>query len=350
MITLSDRHGLSQNLIDWYSIEKRDLPWRKSKDSYRIWLSEIILQQTRVAQGMPYYEKFIQNYPTVQDLAHAEESHVLRTWQGLGYYSRARNLHRAAKIVADEQQGLFPNRYELLLKLPGVGPYTAAAIASFAFDEAVPVLDGNVFRLIARLFGLHHDIANLANRKYFIEVLEQLIPHDQPGVFNQAVMEMGALVCTPKSPNCGLCPVREMCYAYENKQQAQLPVKLKKVKVTAKDFHYVVFEHGGFFGLKERTGKGIWQGLYDFLLFEDKTFHPLPHWGAMERSEPFKHLLTHQKILATFYLVRFESETIFQNELNKFGLAPYTYAQMLNLPKPKLLVNYIEQQNFSTFQ
>lgn len=346
MTTTPDFHGLSQNLINWYSTEKRDLPWRQSKDPYRIWLSEIILQQTRVAQGLPYYEQFIHEYPTVHDLAEADESRVLRTWQGLGYYSRARNLHKTAKIVSKEFSGKFPNHYEGLIKLPGVGPYTAAAIASLAFNEAVPVLDGNVYRLIARLFGLSHDIANQSNRKYFMEVLEQLVPKDRPGDFNQAMMEMGALMCMPRNPTCDLCPVRETCYAFEHKQQNQLPVKLKKVKVTQKQFHYVVFEHEGTFGLKERVGRGIWQGLFDFLLFETNDFQPDPVWGEMEPSPVFKHVLTHQKIEARFYLVRFEEANLFHTTLNKFGLAPYTYTQMLNLPKPKLLVNYIDQQNF----
>ena len=346
MRTTPDFHGLSQNLINWYSREKRDLPWRQSKDPYRIWLSEIILQQTRVAQGLPYYENFIHEYPTVHDLADAEESKVLRTWQGLGYYSRARNLHKTAKIISKELSGSFPNNYEGLIKLPGVGPYTAAAIASLAFNEAVPVLDGNVFRLMARLFGLDHDIANQSNRKYFMEVLEQLVPQDQPGDFNQAMMEMGALMCTPRNPSCDQCPVREACYAFAHKQQEQLPVKLKKVKVTQKQFHYVVFEYGGTFGLKERTGSGIWQGLFDFLLFEGDSFQPDHEWGEVTSSPVFKHILTHQKIEARFYLVRFQEEGLFQEALNKYGLAPYTYTQMLNLPKPKLLVNYIDQQNF----
>ena len=345
MITVPDLHGLSQNLIDWYSREKRDLPWRQSKDPYRIWLSEIILQQTRVVQGLPYYERFIHAYPTIQDLAEAEESSVLRTWQGLGYYSRARNLHKTAKIISNDFSGAFPNHYEGLIKLPGVGPYTAAAIASLAFDEAVPVLDGNVYRLIARLFGMEHDIANQTNRKYFIEVLEQLVPRENPGDFNQAMMEMGALVCTPGSPKCDICPVRGYCFAYEHKQQEKLPVKIKKVKITQKQFHYIVFEYAGSFGMKERKGRGIWQGLFDFLLFEG-GFQPEQAWGELEPSPVFKHILTHQKIEATFYLVRFRNEDLFLAALNKYGLAPFTYTQMLNLPKPKLLVNYIEQQNF----
>lgn len=350
MTTFAESHGLSQNLINWYSREKRNLPWRQSKNPYRIWLSEIILQQTRVAQGLPYFEKFTHEYPTVHDLANADESRVLRTWQGLGYYSRARNLHKTAKVVSKEFHGDFPNHYEGLIKLPGVGPYTAAAIASLAFDEAVPVLDGNVYRLMARLYGLKHDIANQSNRKYFIEILEQLVPKNQPGDFNQAMMEMGALVCTPRNPKCDLCPVRESCFAYEHKQQDQLPVKLKKIKVTHKRFHYVIFEHAGTFGLKERVGSGIWQGLYDFLLIEGDTFRPDDKWGEIETSPVFKHILTHQKIEAKFYLVRLQDKDLFHSSLNKYGLAPYTFAQMLNLPKPKLLVNYIEQQNFSTFQ
>ena len=339
--------GISRNLIDWYSREKRDLPWRDTREPYRIWLSEIILQQTRVAQGLPYYLNFVDQYPDVFHLADAAESTVLRTWQGLGYYSRARNLHKAAKIVAYDMGGKFPNHYAGLIKLPGIGPYTAAAIASLAFGEAVPVLDGNVFRLIARLFGLDHDIANTSNRKYFMEVLESLIPTKEPGAFNQAIMEMGALICTPRQPKCDQCSVVASCYAYQHKKQDLLPVKIKKVKVRHRTFHYVVFEYEGQLGLRKRGEKDIWQGLYEFYLFEGDTLRMDKDWGdEVEYSPGFKHVLTHQKIEASFYLIRLSNRSIFEKQLNKYGLTAFTHAQMLILPKPKLLLNYLEQQNF----
>lgn len=347
MVIREEAHGLSRNLIDWYSREKRDLPWRNTQDPYRIWLSEIILQQTRVAQGLPYYHNFVAQYPSVFELANAPEDRVLRTWQGLGYYSRARNLHKTAKIIAQELGGEFPDNYADLLKLPGVGPYTAAAIASLAFGEPVPVLDGNVFRLISRLFGLEYDIANAANRKYFMEVLETLISQEVPGSFNQATMEMGALVCTPRNPKCDQCPVNMSCFAFKHRKQDQLPVKIKKIRIRSRTFHYVIFEYNGKLGLKQRQGKDIWQGLYEFQLFEGQPFSIQEDWGNdIDHLSGFKHVLTHQRIDADFYLVRCVNADNFEKQLNKYGLTAFTHAQMLILPKPKLLVNYIEQQNF----
>jgi len=205
----------SKTLITWYNDNRRDLPWRQTKDPYKIWLSEIILQQTRVAQGLPYYEAFIKQFPRISDLATADEEAVLHLWQGLGYYSRARNLHLTAKMIHENNHGAFPNNYQELLKLKGVGPYTAAAIASFAFGETVALVDGNVYRVLARIFGNQTNIASSAAYKTFFELASQLIDTAQPAVFNQALMEFGALACTPKNPNCTCCPFAKDCVAYQ---------------------------------------------------------------------------------------------------------------------------------------
>jgi len=341
--------AISSSLIAWYSGAKRDLPWRIGGNPYHIWLSEIILQQTRVNQGLPYFERFVSQYPTVQDLARAPEQEVLRLWQGLGYYSRARNLHKAAKVVHEQYNNAFPNHYVELIKLPGVGPYTAAAIASIAFNEAVPVLDGNVYRVISRLYQIEDDISQPATRKVFTKVLEELIPDEEPGDFNQGLMELGALICSPQNPKCYQCPLSEFCEARSMKSQHKFPVKKKKVKVRNRNFHYLCFQHGEHFALQERTKKDIWQGLYQFLLQEEEQFsieafveENISGAEVQSVSEPFKHILTHQRIHATFYKIMVEDESDFHSLIRKYALRPYTYEQMLNLPKPKLLVNYLD--------
>ena len=208
--------NIGNTLIDWYHRHKRDLPWRNTRDAYKIWLSEIILQQTRVEQGLPYYERFIETFPNISALANAHEDDVLKLWQGLGYYSRARNLHAAAKQVLQEFNGNFPSTFNEIIALKGVGEYTAAAIASFAFDEKHPVLDGNVYRCIARLFGLHDPIDNAKSKKVFYDILWKEIEHANPHLFNQAIMEFGAMQCRPKNPDCGVCPFADQCYALKH--------------------------------------------------------------------------------------------------------------------------------------
>lgn len=219
-----------KTLIKWYLQNKRDLPWRKTIDPYPIWLSEIMLQQTRVAQGTPYFLSFTTNFPTVFDLANANEEQVLKLWQGLGYYSRARNLHKTAQTVANEMGGIFPNNYKDLLKLKGVGEYTAAAIASFSYNECVPVVDGNVFRVLSRYFDIKTDIAQASAKKEFSSLAFELMPKDNPAQFNQAIMEFGALQCVPKSPNCSICVFNDSCLALQKGIVDQLPVKSKKLK------------------------------------------------------------------------------------------------------------------------
>jgi A/G-specific adenine glycosylase len=256
-------------LIKWYLQNKRDLPWRKTTNPYPIWLSEIMLQQTRVAQGTPYFLSFTTAFPTVFDLAKANEEQVLKLWQGLGYYSRARNLHKTAQTVAFEMNGVFPDNYSDLLKLKGIGEYTAAAIASFSYNECVPVVDGNVFRVLSRYFDLETDIAQASAKKEFAALAFELMPKDNPAQFNQAIMEFGALQCVPKSPNCSICVFNNSCAALQKKKVDQLPVKSKKIKVRNRYFNYIVavddLENTI---IQKRTAKGIWHNLYEFPLIE----------------------------------------------------------------------------------
>lgn len=259
--------SFSRGLLDWYERHKRPLPWRATSDPYIIWLSEIILQQTRVEQGLPYFHRFLENYPTVEDLAEAPLDQVLKHWEGLGYYSRARNMHRAAQQVAKERRGVFPDTAQELAQLPGVGPYTSRAIASMAYGEAVAVLDGNVFRVLSRLEADARPINKPQHRALFQEMVEQRLDQDRPGAFNQAMMELGALLCTPRKPNCGQCPVQEHCKAYAEGRQEKYPVKERKKPKRHRYLHYLFLRHQGNVAVEQRQ-KGIWKGLYQFPLVE----------------------------------------------------------------------------------
>ena len=265
----------SKLLIQWYLQNKRDLPWRKNTHPYPVWLSEIMLQQTRVAQGMPYFFKFIEAFPTVKDLADAPEEQVLKLWQGLGYYSRARNLHGTAKYIAYELNGKFPGSYKELVKLKGVGDYTAAAIASICYGEPVPVVDGNVYRVLSRYFGVEIDISSSSAKAEFKALAAQHLPKNKASEFNQAMMEFGALQCVPKNPDCSVCVLNSGCVAYNTGKVNSLPVKLKKTKVVNRYFNYIVLNDAeGRSIVNKRSGKGIWHNLYEFPLIE--TDHPVP--------------------------------------------------------------------------
>ncbi len=293
----------SKTLIKWYLQNKRDLPWRGHSDPYPIWLSEIILQQTRVAQGLPYFNAFMAAFPTVADLASADEQTVLKHWQGLGYYSRARNLHKTAQTVAFELGGTFPGSHEGLLKLKGIGDYTAAAIASFSYNEKVPVVDGNVFRVLARYFGIESDIAIPSTRKIFRELAFSLMPDHDPALFNQAIMEFGALQCVPKSPDCSVCPFNDSCVALQKRMVDRLPVKEKKVKVTTRFLNYIVpFDTVGRTFIRKRIEKGIWHNLYEF---------PLIETGKPAENQEIGTLLKDKNILPGFEnLVEFEQQRV----------------------------------------
>eukprot|EP01038_Epipyxis_sp_PR26KG_P019552 gene19552-27691_t len=259
----------SNSLLSWYLQNKRDLPWRNTVNPYPIWLSEIMLQQTKVAQGLPYFITFMDAFPTVLHLAQADEEQVLKLWQGLGYYSRARNMHKTAQIIAFELKGSFPNNYNDLIKLKGVGEYTAAAIASFAFNEVVPVVDGNVFRVLSRYLDIETDIASASAKKEFSALAKELMPVNNPALFNQAIMEFGALQCVPKNPDCTNCIFNTSCAALQKKKVTELPVKLKKTKVTNRYFNYLVFlDNLNKTIINKRTEKGIWHNLYEFPVIE----------------------------------------------------------------------------------
>ncbi|MBT8305523.1 MAG: A/G-specific adenine glycosylase [Maribacter sp.] len=261
----------SQKILIWYAKNKRTLPWRRTKDPYRIWLSEIMLQQTRVAQGLPYYLRFTEQFPTVQDLANAPEERILKLWQGLGYYSRARNLHATAKTIVTDYEGKFPDTYKELKKLKGVGDYTASAIASICFDQPEPVVDGNVFRVLSRYYGVGIPINSGKGADYFKKLAREVMDVDNIRDYNQAIMEFGAIQCAPKNPNCGICPLKNGCVALQKNKVNQLPVKLNKTKVRNRYFNYlVVIDSSNKTVLKQREGKGIWQNLWEFPLLETK--------------------------------------------------------------------------------
>lgn len=337
-------------IIQWYEKNKRDLPWRSTKDPYTIWLSEIILQQTRVAQGMPYFYKFKIAFPTVADLANATEHDVLRLWQGLGYYSRARNLHKTAQHVTSELSGEFPQNYDGLLKLKGVGSYTAAAIASFSFDEKVPVVDGNVFRVLSRFFDIETDIQSHIAKEQFRELAAALIPEGKAAVFNQAIMEFGALQCVPKSPDCESCPLNGGCLAFGGKKVAMLPFKSKKMRIRNRYLNYLIFvDEIGNTIIQERTQKGIWRNLYEFPLIEIDKELPAMDLELQIRNQTIVenaidsilkinsksqvHKLTHQHLHITFWKINVIG--ILANGIN--------YDTLLTYPFPIVLFNFIER-------
>ncbi len=345
-------HAWSEKLIAWYSEHKRDLPWRLTKDPYQIWLSEIILQQTRVQQGLPYFERFMTLFPTVDDLASASLEQVMHAWQGLGYYSRARNLHQAANQVVHMHGGKFPATHAELLKLKGVGPYTAAAIASFAFDLPHPVVDGNVYRVLSRYFGMHEAIDQPAAFKLYAAVAEKLLPPEQPADFNQAIMEFGATQCVPANPDCDNCIFASDCVAFAKAEVSLLPLKAGKVKVKSRYFNYLVLHQNDGVFMKERLAKDIWQHLWDFELKESESalqeqeivahmeqkFSFLPEDFQLKAySEEFTHLLTHQRITSRFWLVQ-----IFSN-LHDKELKFVPVSSLDNKPLPRLIEKFLNK-------
>lgn len=302
--------NFSDQLVQWYHKNKRQLPWRNTADAYVIWLSEIILQQTRVEQGLPYFYRFIEKYPSVTHFAAAAEDDILKLWQGLGYYSRARNMLKTARQVQELYTGKFPATYTQLIKLKGIGQYTAAAIASFAANEPVAVVDGNVYRVLARYFGINQPINSTKAQKAFQQMADELLNKQQPGLHNQAMMEFGALLCKPKTPGCAICPVRLNCYAFANNAVAALPVKLNKLKIRERYFNYFLSSDEGTIILNKRSEKDIWANMYDMPLVETPALLTieellgLPEVIAFfgtdikvtETSAVKKHVLTHQRL------------------------------------------------------
>ena len=281
-------------ILEWFRENGRVLPWRETRDPYAIWLSEIILQQTRIEQGKPYWERFMKRWPTVEALAQASEDEVLREWQGLGYYSRARNLHEAAKQIVE--MGGFPQTVEGIKRLKGVGDYTAAAIGSIAFNLPAAVVDGNVYRVLARHYGIETPINTTEGKKEFTALANSLLPANDASAFNQAMMDFGAVQCTPVNPQCTVCPLQETCVALHDGKTASLPVKRKTLKVQERHLVYIYVRHQGMTAIHRRAAGDIWQGLYEPWLTE-----AVPS-GAILLRQGVKHVLTHRILYADFYL------------------------------------------------
>jgi len=344
--------AFSDDIIHWYAVHKRELPWRETKDPYVIWLSEVILQQTRVEQGLPYFQKFLAYYPDVISFAQAAEDDILLHWQGLGYYSRARNMHRAAKTVATEYHGVFPSKYEDLIRLKGVGEYTAAAIASFSADEPKAVVDGNVFRVLARYFGIDEPINSPKGKRLFLRIAEELLDKSNPGLYNQAIMEFGAMQCKPKSPDCSACVLRPGCRALIERRVDALPVKIKGRPSRNRYFNYFVVTDGDKL-LMNKRGKGdIWENLYDFPLVETEcpvtvselAGHPdvIACFGTDADlhllSGPVKHVLSHQNLFAQF-IAAAPGEGRIAKKINW----DYVFIKDLGtLAKPKLIYSFLK--------
>jgi A/G-specific adenine glycosylase len=347
--------NFTTTLLHWHTTENtREMPWKGEKDPYKIWLSEIILQQTRVEQGLAYYNKFIKAYPTVFDLAKAKEQTVFKLWEGLGYYNRCRNFLATAKTLATTYKGIFPNDYETLLTLKGIGPYTAAAIASFAFNKPHAVLDGNVFRVIARYEGIDVPTDSTAGKKIFETRAADLLDKKRAGLYNQAIMDFGATVCKPMAPNCNACPLQKNCVAYATAQVNQLPIKEKQLVKKERRLYYFILQVKDEIWVTERKHKDIWQGLYEFYLLEAgkkmlwneasteaflKEQLGLSSVKLLQRSAEIKQQLTHQIITAQFIRVALTKKPtrITSGKWQKIG-------QLKKLPFPKLINQYFETE------
>ncbi|MFC2101839.1 A/G-specific adenine glycosylase [Bacteroidota bacterium] len=344
--------SFTSDLISWYEANKRDLPFRGIREPYLIWVSEVILQQTRMEQGLDYYNRFVERFPNIKSLASASEEEVLKTWQGMGYYSRARNLHASARYVVNSLGGKFPETFEQIRLLKGVGDYSAASVASQAFDEPQAAVDGNVFRFIARHFGYRDEVNSSSGKKRVKTMAETLMDKNRPGTFNQAMIEYGALVCTPKNPSCGECVFQHSCFAFHQKLVQELPVKKRAVKARKRYLNYLVITSNSKKGteviVNKREGDDIWKNLYDFPVIETAKKTSLSQlmksaeWkdifqgkelSKITISEEFRHILSHQVILATFCLIRMD-------------VPPAKYKtrisiqQMASIPVPRLISKY----------
>ncbi|MFV0144015.1 A/G-specific adenine glycosylase [Empedobacter falsenii] len=329
-------------ILSYFDKNKRDLPWRHTKDPFRIWLSEIILQQTRVDQGMKFYNNFIQEFDTIFDLANAEEQKVLKLWQGLGYYSRARNLHYTSKVISDELNGHFPTNFNDLKKLKGIGDYTAAAISSIVYNEAVPAVDGNMFRVFARYFNIEDDISSPKTKKIFWDLGLEIIDKKRPGDFNQAVMDLGATICTPKQPKCEICPLNESCEALRLNKVTELPVKLKKTKVSNRFLHFIIIENESTIAFSKRTGNDVWKNLFTFPKIETETDLLDKGWildQNLENKLTFideeKHVLSHQNLFIKYWKLNVSLNEITKMKAeNNFEMISLNNLEDYPLPKP----------------
>ena len=340
----------SSIVLYWYFKNKRDFPWRKSKSVYKVWLSEIILQQTQTSQGLSYYNEIINTFPTLKELAEASEEQILKLWQGLGYYSRARNLHFTAKYIQNNLNGVFPDDYDSLIKLKGIGPYTAAAISSICFNEKRAAVDGNVYRILARVFNIDTAINSTEGIKTFQELANSLISETNPGDYNQSMMDIGASICTPKKPKCNQCPLKSICLANYNSTINNLPIKIKKTKIKHRYLHYLCIEYNGNFLMKKRTQKGIWKNLYDFPLIEvgetpkqnDTDYKKLLNSILegeiiIKKTKHYEHKLTHQKLYITIEYIK-TNKINYDNSFLKVN-----QMQLKELPVPKPIERFFEE-------
>jgi A/G-specific adenine glycosylase len=346
--------GFAYLIIAWYGKHKRDLPWRHTNDPYHIWVSEIILQQTRVDQGLEYYHRFIGKFPDVASLAMAEEEDVMKVWQGLGYYSRARNMHHSARTIHEVHRSVFPASYDEIRRLKGVGDYSASAISSIAYGMPHPVIDGNVLRLVARYAGIMEPVNSSAGRKKIRIFLEGNIDRDDPGTFNQAAMEMGALVCKPKQPLCGNCPLSESCFALLNGKVEKLPVVNKPKAISTRYFNYLIIinkdDEDIFTWIRKRTGNDIWKNLYDFPLIETESdissddLEQLNEWKSIFGSQPYtiaqsidhpRYLLSHRELRARIVILN--SPGFDHKDFIKIH-----FSDIHNYPVPRLIENILK--------
>ncbi|HMG83718.1 MAG TPA: A/G-specific adenine glycosylase [Ferruginibacter sp.] len=347
----------AKKLLAWNgSNNDREMPWKGEKDPYKIWLSEIILQQTRVEQGLAYYNRFITQFPTVQKLAKAPETIVFKLWEGLGYYTRCKNLIASAKYIAGELKGKFPVDYEGILSLKGVGPYTAAAISSFAFNLPHAVVDGNVFRVLSRFYGIATPIDSTAGKKEFTQLANELLDKKLPGIYNQALMDFGATVCKPQQPLCGTCPLQTSCSAYLQEITNELPIKEKSIIKKTRWFYYLIIEYNNAVLVHKRGAKDIWENLYEFVLIENDKILPLENikklpavkkifgktsFEVMQISKPYRQLLTHQTIHGQFIKIKVAAP------LPIAGYEAVSQKRLDKLPFPKFITGYLKDKNVS---
>jgi A/G-specific adenine glycosylase len=346
-----NKNQVSALLVRWYNEHKRDLPWRDTQYPYKIWISEIILQQTRVNQGLDYYNRFVDRFPDVRTLAEASEDDVLKHWQGLGYYSRARNLHKAARQIVAIHKGIFPTDYKDIIALSGIGVYTAAAICSFAYNLPFAVVDGNVYRVLSRIFGIDTPIDSTSGNKIFHKKAQDILDINHPAIHNQAIMEFGALQCVPSSPNCESCPLKNICISFASNLTGLLPIKSKKAKTRKRYFNYLFIRNNNHTFLQKRTGEDVWKNLYEFPLIEDNMLLEVNELLQHEKfrkltagiqsdiaikplSQPVKHVLTHQQIFAQFFLVEIAeiNETIGNFERTEISnIEKYPVSRLMEL-------------------
>lgn len=336
---------LGEKLLHWYKEHSRDLPWRKTKEAYKIWICEILLQQTQVKQGLNHYLKFIERFPSVNDLAQASEDEILLYWKGLGYYSRALNLHQAAKEIFENHGGIFPKKHADILKLKGVGNYTAAAISSIAFNEKFPAVDGNFYRVLSRLFADDFDISKSSAFNYFSELALRMMPEQEPGDFNEAMMDLGSEICKPKNPLCPTCPLNTDCLALQTGKVQNFPVKTKRAKVSDLELTYFFIIYNDQFLAKARGGDFIWKKLYEF-----PTKLPVNMKPFLRRETIVKHKLTHKNLSISISEIMLEDESVFRNFAfkNNFEIFDFVSHHEKSFPKP--LQNYLENYQKKGFE